>query len=273
MKQRPAPPEPSAAPGGLLRRLVPAMSVLLLAHGASPATQPTAFLPVGVEYPAGEDAADRQRDLEEMRRLRFNAVWFGPVSADTGPRPLVHIDRLLAGAPDPRVVLPAETPPARVAVGFESSAAEVSAAAWSAVGHTAGGVVFADWQTLVANPDALAAASQFAEDITRNMALYAPLRPVAAREGWRQVRMGGGPAGVRVALLESASALVLIAVNEAEHDAHVVMSFSPDVPEAIWQNMLRGGAVNFVASPDGPVYDRTFAPGEVLVLAIRTGRR
>lgn len=272
MKQRPAPSVPSAAPG-LLQRLVPAMSVLLLAYGASPDTQPTAFLPVAVEYPAGEDAAERQRDLEELRRLRFNAVRFGPVSADTDPRPLVHIDRLLAGAPDPRVVLPVDTPPARVAVGFESSAAEVSAAAWSAVGRAAGGVVFADWQTLVANPDALAAASQFAEDITRNMALYAPLRPVAAREGRRQVRMGDGPAGVRVALLESASALVLIAVNASEDEADVMMSFSPDVPEAIWQNMLRGGAVSFVASPDGPIYERTFAPREVLVLAIRTDRR
>jgi hypothetical protein len=41
------------------------------------------------------------------------------------------------------------------------------------------------------------------------------------------------------------------------------------MPEAIWQNMESGTAVNFVASAKGPTYTRTFAPKDVLVLMIK----
>jgi hypothetical protein len=41
------------------------------------------------------------------------------------------------------------------------------------------------------------------------------------------------------------------------------------MPEAIWQNMESGAAVNFVAGPEGPIYSRTFTPHDVVVLMIR----
>ena len=49
----------------------------------------------------------------------------------------------------------------------------------------------------------------------------------------------------------------------------MTLTFSEAMPEAIWQNMLTGAAVNFVAGPTGPVYTRTFPPRDVLVLMIR----
>jgi hypothetical protein len=49
----------------------------------------------------------------------------------------------------------------------------------------------------------------------------------------------------------------------------VTITFAPAIPEAIWQNMLTGSAVNFVAGATGPVYKRAFAAHEVLVLMIR----
>ena len=51
-----------------------------------------------------------------------------------------------------------------------------------------------------------------------------------------------------------AEALLLIAVNRGA-EARQVVFLSPEVPEAIWQNMLSGGSVNFIAGPTGPFYD------------------
>ena len=58
-------------------------------------------------------------------------------------------------------------------------------------------------------------------------------------------------------------------INHSNEPREVTLNFSPDMPEAIWQNMLTGAAVNFVAGPGGPVYTRTFPPKDVLVLMIR----
>jgi hypothetical protein len=273
---------PSAAPGHaspartrLPRLAAHAALAGLFTCAASPAAQiRAAFLPVGVEHPAGQDARTRARDLEEIRRLRFNVVQFtGGKGTDATPGALLHLDRLLAGAPDPRVMLPIDTAPARLPVRHDTMARDVTVAAWTAVARGAGGVMFAGWRTLVANADALSAASQFAEAITRNMALYAPLRPVATSGDDRQVQVTGRGNVVGATLLESAAAIVLIAVNPGSDTQTVTMTFSADVPEAIWQDMLAGGTVNFVASAGGPVYERTFPPGDVLVLAIGKERR
>jgi hypothetical protein len=44
------------------------------------------------------------------------------------------------------------------------------------------------------------------------------------------------------------------------------MTFTPDTPEAIWQNMENGAAVQFVQGPEGPTYRHTFPPRDVMVL-------
>jgi hypothetical protein len=248
----------------------------LLTHTADAGqAQPAAAqLPVGVEYDAPAAGAHERRDLEEMLRLRFTVARFadGPGAPDR--RGLVLIERLLAGAPDPTVPVPPDRPAAVIAVSHESSGGDVTVAAWSVLaGGGAGAILFSDWRTLLANPDALTAASQFAEAVGRNATLYAPLRPVDAAAGTRRVRVTGDTEAVGVTLLESAEALVIIGANRGTREARVTMTFSPDVPEAIWQNMLAGGAVSFVATPDGPEYERVFPPHDVLVLAIRKTRR
>jgi hypothetical protein len=60
--------------------------------------------------------------------------------------------------------------------------------------------------------------------------------------------------------------MVLIAINHGETPQKVTLAFGPDVPEAIWQNIETGAAVNFVQSPAGPTYTHAFAPRDVLVL-------
>jgi beta-galactosidase GanA len=81
-----------------------------------------------------------------------------------------------------------------------------------------------------------------------------------------EIRIDGAPGLVEARFLESSDAIVLIAINHADVAQQVTFSFGPDVPEAIWQNMETGVAVNFVQGPSGPTYARTFAPRDVMVL-------
>ena len=60
--------------------------------------------------------------------------------------------------------------------------------------------------------------------------------------------------------------MLLVAINHADTPQKVTFAFGPDVPEAIWQNMESGAAVNFVQSPAGPTYAHAFAPRDVMVL-------
>ena len=63
--------------------------------------------------------------------------------------------------------------------------------------------------------------------------------------------------------------MLLVAANLTDSVQRVTLKFASDTPEAIWQNMELGGAVNFVAGPEGPIYSRTFTPHDVVVLMIR----
>ena len=87
------------------------------------------------------------------------------------------------------------------------------------------------------------------------------------------VRIDGGRGAVETRFLESADAVLLIGINHSASPQKVTMTFSRDTPEAIWQNMETGAAVNFVAGPDGPAYTYTFGPRDVLVLMIKKALR
>jgi hypothetical protein len=80
------------------------------------------------------------------------------------------------------------------------------------------------------------------------------------------IRIDGAPGLVEARFLESSDAILLIAINHAETSERVTFTFGPDIPEAIWQNMETGAAVNFVQGPDGPTYVHNFAPRDAMVL-------
>ena len=106
--------------------------------------------------------------------------------------------------------------------------------------------------------------------ITRNAALFAPLKPRKLSADEVTVA-GGGP--VSVDLLESPDALVIVAINHAPAVRKVTITFAPGFPEAVWQNMEEGNSVEFVAGRNGPFLEHSFAPEDVLVLAIRKNVR
>lgn len=244
--------------------LLPLLVAAVLA-GAIPAPaslQPAGFLPVGAKYRPPADPGARRRDLEDMRQLRFNVVEV--VDGTRPPGTLTYVERLLAAAPYPDVIGFDGRDVATVAVA--GSAADVGVRAWTALARGARAIVFDDWAALGRSPEALGAAAAFADAIARNASLYAAVRLPDRARGRNGVTVAG--ADVEAALLESSDALVLVAVNQSAEPRSATFTFSPDVPEAIWRNMLTGASVNFVTRASGPTYSRAFGPKEVLVLAI-----
>ena len=187
--------------------------------------------------------------------------WAGP-DADVGPFLAYVRRRLSLNSAVARVVPHAETDNARIDVRDSLPAARL--AMWAAITRGARAVTFAA-------PDGatrpLVPLGETAGVITRNEALFAPLRP---REGGvASVSSDGGGASVAVKLLESADALLIIGLNYAPAPRRATIAFTLEIPEAIWQNLETGTAVNFVMGKNGPVLEHTFAPRDALVLMIR----
>ena len=103
--------------------------------------------------------------------------------------------------------------------------------------------------------------------VTRNQALFAPLQ--SRPHGVRQVSAAG--ASVEVRLLESRDVIMIIALNRSALPRTARITFDPDIPEAIWQNLETGATVNFVMTKDGPVLEHTFAAHDAVLLM--TGRK
>jgi hypothetical protein len=158
-------------------------------------------------------------------------------------------------------------PAARITVR-PGSAPDARLAMWSFVARGARRVAFAGSETpLSADVFAL---GETAGVITRNEALFAPLRP---REGGvTGISGAGGGPRVEVRLLESDEALMIVGLNYAPESRAVTIAFAPDIPEAIWQNLETGTAVSFVMGKTGPSLEYTFGPRDALVLMIRKRR-
>ena len=218
------------------------------------------FVPVGVvdDRPGGLGPAE----IAELRKMRFSIV----ASRDSADLDAGVRARLLPGPDaDPGAPLVAVTIEgvARLSIREDATPFEVRRDAWVLTGRGYRGVVFDGWTTLHRNRAAFQAAADFADVVTRNAALFAPLRASP-----REVRVTPAT-DVFARFVESPAAMVLVAANMKDSTQRVTFSFRSDTPEAIWQNMESGAAVNFVAGTDGPIYVRTFAPADVVVLMIR----
>lgn len=217
------------------------------------------LVPVGV---IDDRPGDQRTGATELTKLRFTVVGRrDPAEVPYG----IRVEMLTAPGLDPNL-----TPP-KVAdgIGFvtvrsDSTAAQVRQDAWILIGRGYRGVLFDSWTTLRQNEDVLAAAAAFADVVTRNSALFAPLR-----QSSRAVGIDAQTSDIFAGFVESDEAMLLVAANLTDSAQRVTLKFASDTPEAIWQNMELGGAVNFVAGPEGPIYSRTFTPHDVVVLMIR----
>ncbi len=218
------------------------------------------IFPVAVWYagPAGK------RDLHAIRALGFNAVW----------RP----------APDPALVTQAQplglTVMARldregeVHVRSAATPRDLRLWGWTAMLRGARAVGFYAWSDLVDERGAPNAhgrtAGEFAGVVSRNPALFAPLRPAAAAAGGAGVLVSGAAGEIEAGFLQSRDALLLIAVNHASAPQEAVFAFPPGTKQEFWQNMETGDMVSFAMGQAGPILTHPFAARDVLVLMIRT---
>ena len=247
----------------------PALLALLafwLAPIAQAPPQELDFVAIGVRYDANAEPARRAVDLDAIRRARFNMAAAAPDAARQ-TTVLTRLDRPLTAQPPATLVI-RSSDVGVVAVTATISGDAVRETAWTLFARGARGVIFEDWASLQQNAGAFTEASAFSETITRNMALYAPLRHVEPA-GARAIALKGGQDSVETHWLESADALLLIAVNHAAESRNVTFTFPQEIPEAVWQNMLSGASVNFVAGPTGPYYEHTLPGHDVMVLMIR----
>jgi len=103
--------------------------------------------------------------------------------------------------------------------------------------------------------------------VTRNQALFAPLRPRSG--GVLRVSAADPKSRVEVRVLESADAIVIIGLNHEPAARKATIAFSPEMPEAIWQNLETGTAVSFIMTREGPLFEHVFGPRDAVVLMIR----
>lgn len=255
---------------------------------------------------ATEDVEAIRSDLEALRRAGFNALTTWVRWSDAEPRKgtyaLAGAERLIAAAAaaDLRVaVVVFPDPPSWAGAGADAAPfvayaakrlslnpAVLRVAAYSQdlermrieVRDSAPAARLAMWAAIARGDRAVSFMSsdgsigrvlplgETAGVITRNQALFAPLRP---RSGGVTAVSAAGGASIDVKLLESPQALMIIGLNYAPAPQKATMTFSPDIPEAIWQNLETGTAVNFVMGKEGPFLEYTFAPRDALVLMIR----
>jgi hypothetical protein len=235
-----------------------AIAVLVTAFTPQPLAAPELLIGVAYSAPAGVPDSVLASDLGAMRRAGYNIVFV----EDPASR-----DRLGAAAIAERIPIIDAVPDesARITVG--SGAQGVSDARlvfWDAIAKGTRSIVFeAPGRRFTQE---LRALGESAGIVTRNQALFMPMRPRSS--GVRSIE-GEAGAAVDVKLMESRDALMIIAISRAPAPRTVTITFSPGIPEAIWQNMESGTSIDFVMGKNGPVFEHTFAPRDALVLMIR----
>lgn len=214
-------------------------------------------------------AAAAQADLKVAVRVFAGAPppW-AKDAADDRRRFLAAVTSRLRKAPQVMSVEPAEpvtpaTSPIRVGKGAKSPA-EARLEFWALLARGPQPVMFVDAGGGVGA--GVLSLGETAGIVTRNPALFAPLRP---RAGGVRGLTGASGAPVEVTLLESPEVLMIVGLNYSPAVRKVTINFSPDIPEAIWQNLETGTAVSFVMGKGGPFLEHTFSSRDTLVLMIR----
>lgn len=234
------------------------IAVSLAVVAAQPIAAPELLVGVAYSAPPGVPDPVVISDLRAIRRAGYNILFVeDPASRDRlGEAAIAERIAIIDGVPPESV---------RIAVGAGSPAISAARLAfWRAIAAGARSAVFeAPGRRLTQE---LRVLGETAGIVTRNQALFMPMRPRAT--GVRSVDEDGSRS-VEVKLMESRDALLIIALNQAPVPKKATITFEPDIPEAIWQNMESGTSIDFVAGTNGPVFEHTFAQRDALVLMIR----
>jgi hypothetical protein len=221
------------------------------------------FFPVGVWY----TGPAVRRDLQSIKALGFNSVWSGldgfadlvAQARTVGLNVIGHLDRT-----------------GELHVGPSATPRDLRVWGWTAMLRGARAIGYHAWSDLVDERGAATArgkaAGEFAGVVSRNPALFAPLKPRTASAGnaTPDVRISGVEGEVEAGFLESRDVLLLIAVNHASSPQDVALTFAPGTRQEFWQNMETGDMVSLTMVEDSPSLAHGFAARDALVLMIRT---
>jgi hypothetical protein len=220
------------------------------------------FFPVGVWC----DGAVSRRDLQRIRGAGFNCIWTARLD-----------DAVLASQADTglRLMAPAGGH-AELHVDPAATAADLRLWGWTALLRGARAIAYYAWRDLVESDIALTArgraAAEFAGILSRNPALFAPLRPRATTDPaamTADLRVSGSAGEIEAGFLESRDVLVLIAVSHAGAPQRVTITFAPGTKQEFWQNMETGDMVSFAMVNGEPTLTHAFAARDAMVLMIR----
>jgi hypothetical protein len=228
----------------------------------TPVRRAEPFFPVGVWH----SGAVSPRDFQSIKAAGFNTVWMPPddreavdaQAAAAGLNTGVPLDRAGDLQVDP-----------------SATGADLRVWGWTALLRGAHAIAFNAWRDLVDEAGVLTprgrAAGEFAGVISRNPALFAPLRPAIAQAPGVAfgVHVAEGGAEVEAGFLESRDVLVLIAVNHASAPQRATFAFAPGTKVEFWQNMETGEMVSFQPGRDSPAWTHAFAARDAVVVMIR----
>jgi len=221
------------------------------------------FFPVGVWC----EGAVSRRDLQRIRGAGFNSIWTA--------RP---DDATLASQADAAGLKVMATGGSHVELHADpaATAADLRLWGWTALLRGARAIAYYAWRDLVESDIALTArgraAAEFAGILSRNPALFAPLRPRASTDAaamTADLRISGSAGELEAGFLESRDALVLIAVSHAGAPQRATLTFAPGTKQEFWQNMETGDMVSFAMVNGEPVLTHAFAARDAMVLMIR----
>lgn len=220
------------------------------------------FFPVGVWC----EGAVSRRDLQRIRHAGFNSFWTARLD-----------DAVLVSQADTglRLMTP-ESGHAQLHVDPGATPADLRLWGWTALLRGARAVAYYAWRDLAESDGALTArgraAAEFAGILSRNPALFAPLRPRATTDPaamTADLRVSGSPGEIEAGFLESPDALVLIALSHAGAPQRVTLTFAPGTKQEFWQNMETGEMVSFVPASGELTLTHAFAARDAIVLMIR----
>jgi hypothetical protein len=220
------------------------------------------FFPVGVWC----DGAVSRRDLQRIRSAGFNSIWTSRLD---------HAVLASQGDTGLRLMTPASSH-AELHVDAAATPADLRLWGWTALLRGARAIAYYAWHDLVESDTALTArgraAGEFAGVLSRNPALFAPLRPRATTDPaamTADLRVSGSAGEIEAGFLESRDALVLIAVSHAGAPQRVTLTFAPGTKQEFWQNMETGEMVSFAAVNGELTLAHAFAARDAVVLMIR----
>jgi hypothetical protein len=220
------------------------------------------FFPVGVWC----DGATSRRDLQRIRSAGFNSIWTARLD-----------DAVLATQVDTGLrLIPPAIGHAEIHADPAATPADLRLWGWTALLRGARAIAYYAWRDLVESETALTprgrAAAEFAGILSRNPALFAPLRPRATTDPaamTADLRVSGSAGEIEAGFLESRDALVLIAVNLAAAPQRLTFTFAPGTKQEFWQNMETGEMVSFAAVNGELTLAHSFAARDAVVLMIR----